>query len=75
MIVGWGIDRNEVYYYFDDDTYNVGKMCTGLKLIDDEYYYFLDNGRLLVDDYTLEGYYADKNGALDINDGINTKLN
>ncbi len=34
MIVGWGIDKNGVYYYFDDDTYNVGKMCTGLKLID-----------------------------------------
>lgn len=74
MIVGWGIDKNGVYYYFDDDIYNVGKMCTGLKLIDDEYYYFLDNGRLLVDDYTPDGYYADINGVLDINDSNKYKV-
>lgn len=68
MLVGWGIDKNENYYYFDDDTYNVGKMCTGWKVIDNNKYYFLDNGRLLIDDYTPDGRYVDKNGILVISD-------
>ena len=71
MIVGWGIDVSGDYYYFDDSTYDIGKMCTGWKQIENDYYFFLPNGKLLTNDYTSDGYYVDINGKRIANSNIN----
>lgn len=62
MIVGWGIDESNNYYYFDDNTYDIGKMCTGWKEIDGHEYYFEPNGKLLTDAITSDGKHVDING-------------
>ena len=62
MIVGWGIDESNNYYYFDDNTYDIGKMCTGWKEIDGHEYYFEPNGKLLTDSITPDGKHVDING-------------
>ena len=75
MIVGWGVDVNGEYYYFDDSTFEIGKMCTGWKKIEDDYYFFMPNGKLLTDAYTTDGYYVDINGKRVTNDGKNSSSN
>ena len=71
MIVGWGIDESNNYYYFDDNTYDIGKMCTGWKEIDGHEYYFESNGRLLTDAITPDGNHVDTNGRKKVDN--NTK--
>lgn len=55
----WKDDENGRWYVYDDGNYPVSTWDK----VDDNWYYFDENGYLLTDAYTLDGYYVDENGV------------
>ncbi|MCC8059887.1 MAG: hypothetical protein LIO81_03460 [Clostridiales bacterium] len=55
----WKDDENGRWYVYDDGNYPVSTWDK----VDDNWYYFDENGYLLTDAYTPDGYYVDENGV------------
>ena len=63
-MTGWQVEETGVYYLNDDPTSSTfGAMLSGWILIDGIYYYFGNDGRLVVNGTTADGYVVDANGA------------
>lgn len=58
MIVGW-YQANSLWYYFDPMT---GAMKTGWIKLEDEWYYLREDGVLLVNTTTPDGYHVNEKG-------------
>ena len=63
LALGWKEIDGEMYF-FDTSYNNFGKKLTGYHYIDNFYYFFDSEGKLLRDDYTNNGYRADDDGKL-----------
>lgn len=57
---GWVSDDNGFKFLSDD-----GYLCAGWQEINDKYYYFDDNGYVLLDSRTPDGYFVDFLGEWD----------
>ncbi|MBR4314654.1 MAG: hypothetical protein IKP66_07080, partial [Lachnospiraceae bacterium] len=64
MLKGWQVEQTGVYYLNEDPTSSTfGAMLSGWIMIDGIYYYFGNDGRLVVNGTTPDGYIVDANGA------------
>lgn len=64
MVTGWVKDVNGDYYAFEwEKTVNEGMMIGGWRLINDKWYYFQANGKLLINSVTPDGYKVDVEGV------------
>ena len=63
MVTGWVIASDENKYFFDTSkTDEEGRMAVGWKQIDGFWYYFIEEGRLLENAFTPDGYYVNSEG-------------
>lgn len=62
MVTGWYIDVNNDIYYLETNAKELGRMARGWTKIKDDYYYFNDNGILLKDTITPDGFRVDASG-------------
>lgn len=63
MITGWLKDTNGDTYLLEwQKIVTEGSLICGWRLVNSTWYYFLPNGKLLVDGITPDGYKIDKNG-------------
>ena len=63
MLTGWLTDANNKTYYLGTEDWNMGRMARGWEKIGDKYYYFDNNGLLLTNTTTPDGYKLDATGA------------
>lgn len=62
MVTGWYIDLKGNTYYLQTDEKELGRMARGWTKINGDYYYFSDNGMLLRDSITPDGFHVDAMG-------------
>ncbi|MBO6119005.1 MAG: hypothetical protein J6P02_00890 [Lachnospiraceae bacterium] len=63
MVTGWVKTIDEKWYFFDNyKTINEGSMVTGWRLISGAWYYFAQDGIMLVDCVTPDGYKVGSDG-------------
>ncbi len=62
MVTGWYIDVNNDIYFLDTDENELGRMARGWTKINGNYYYFNNNGVLLKDTITPDGFRVDATG-------------
>ncbi len=62
MVTGWYIDTKNNIYFLDTDKNELGRMARGWRKIGNDYYYFTDNGILLKDTITPDGFHVDSTG-------------
>ena len=62
LVTGWYIDVNGDVYYLETNSKELGRMARGWTKINNEYYYFNDNGVLLKDTITPDGFSVDSFG-------------
>ena len=64
MLTGIQYEEQGVFYLNEDKTSpSYGALVTGWVMIDGEYFYFDNMGRLVVNGVTPDGYIVDANGA------------
>ena len=65
MVTGWIQTADNKWYYFETaKTANEGKMITGWKQIDGDYYYFNYDGSMVVNGWTPDGRRVGTDGKL-----------
>ena len=62
MVTGWYVDVNKDIYYLETESKELGRMARGWTKINNDYYYFNDNGVLLKDVITPDGFRVDSYG-------------
>ena len=62
MVTGWYVDVNNDIYYLETDSKELGRMARGWTKINNDYYYFNDNGILLKNAITPDGFRVDSTG-------------
>ena len=63
MLTGWVKTADNKWYFFENEkTMNEGKMVVGWKFIQNAWYYFTEDGSMLVSAITLDGYYVGADG-------------
>ena len=64
MLTGWLTDGTGAKYFLDTDAASIGKMTRGWKSVNNVYYYFKDDGKLMLGGgVTPDGYTVDANGV------------
>ncbi len=65
MVTGWMNTADDKWYYFEaEKNANEGKMTIGWKKIGDSWHYFTNNGSMLVNSVTPDGYKIGADGKL-----------
>lgn len=63
MLTGWVKTADNKWYFFENEkTMNEGKMIVGWKFIQNAWYYFTEDGSMLVSSFTPDGYYVGADG-------------
>lgn len=63
MVTGWLIDKDGNTFYLNTDENELGRMVRGWQKIGNDYYYFnQQNGILLKNAITIDGFYVDEEG-------------
>lgn len=64
MVTGWCKDIDNNYYLFEwEKNGNEGAMVTGWRMINGNYYYFGQDGKLLTYTFTPDGYFVNADGV------------
>ena len=65
MVTGWvkTVD-NKTYFFENEKNANEGKMVKGWKKIENDWYYFKDDGSMLVNGITPDGYPVGADGKM-----------
>ena len=64
MITGWLHTADDKWYFFENlKTINEGKMALGWKKVDNIWYYFIEDGSMLRNAITPDGYIVGDDGA------------
>ena len=64
MITGWIKTADEKWYFFENlKTIDEGKMALGWKKIENVWYYFIEDGSMLRNAMTPDGYLVGNDGA------------